>query len=140
MRRVGKTPYKLIEHPRFRAGLDFLVLRAEAGEIEEELATWWCDFFASDNVARANLMSDLTLVKTAKKSTKKTAKPRPTKAQKNSVPSTEAKTQQMAINSESKTANDNTELTTPDAPKKRRRRKKTAIENDAQTAENSDTQ
>ena len=51
-RRVGKSPFKLIEHPRFRAGLDFLVLRAASGEIEQELADWWTDFFAADYEGR----------------------------------------------------------------------------------------
>ena len=32
--RAGKRPYGLLEHPRFRAGYDFLLLRAESGEIE----------------------------------------------------------------------------------------------------------
>ena len=28
-------------HPRFRAAYDFLVLRADAGEADLELAQWW---------------------------------------------------------------------------------------------------
>jgi len=43
-KRAGKSPYRLIELPRFRAGYDFLALRAESGEIDMELATWWRDF------------------------------------------------------------------------------------------------
>jgi poly(A) polymerase len=31
-RRTGKSPYKLLEHLRFRAGYDFLLLRCESGE------------------------------------------------------------------------------------------------------------
>jgi poly(A) polymerase len=30
-----------LEHPRFRAGYDFLVLRAATGEPVEEAASWW---------------------------------------------------------------------------------------------------
>lgn len=56
-RRVGKTPYKLIEHPRFRAGLDFFVLRAASGEIDEEIANWWVDFLAADNQGREALLA-----------------------------------------------------------------------------------
>lgn len=56
-RRVGKSPYKLIEHPRFRAGLDFLVLRAASGEIEQELADWWAEFLATDNPGREALLA-----------------------------------------------------------------------------------
>ena len=31
----------MVEQPRFRAGLDFLRLRGEAGEVDPELARWW---------------------------------------------------------------------------------------------------
>ena len=39
--RDGKRPSRLVTHPRFRAAYDFLVLRAEAGEVDQELADWW---------------------------------------------------------------------------------------------------
>ncbi len=40
----GKRPLKLLAHQRFRAAYDFLLLRAEAGEDVQELATWWTAF------------------------------------------------------------------------------------------------
>ncbi len=43
-RRTGNGPFSLIDQPRFRAGFDFLRLRAQVGEIEEELAHWWETF------------------------------------------------------------------------------------------------
>jgi len=43
-RQRGKAPYRLLEHPRFRAAYDFLLLRAEVGEASPELAKWWTDF------------------------------------------------------------------------------------------------
>ena len=36
-KRTGKTPYRVIEQPRYRAGWDFLRLRAQAGEIPMEI-------------------------------------------------------------------------------------------------------
>jgi poly(A) polymerase len=39
--RVGAKPSRLITHPRFRAAYDFLVLRAETGGVDKELAHWW---------------------------------------------------------------------------------------------------
>ncbi len=42
----GRHAFKLLEHPRFRAAYDFLVLRGEAGEIEMKLVHWWNDFIA----------------------------------------------------------------------------------------------
>jgi poly(A) polymerase len=50
-KRVGTGPFSLVDQPRFRAGFDFLRLRAQVGEIEEELAHWWETFqHASDEV------------------------------------------------------------------------------------------
>jgi len=42
--REGKRPYRLISHPRFRAAYDFLMLRAEAGEVDQAIADWWTRF------------------------------------------------------------------------------------------------
>lgn len=42
--RTGGRPFKLMDHPRFRAAYDFMVLRAEAGEESMELAQWWTRF------------------------------------------------------------------------------------------------
>jgi len=41
LQRQGKRPQRLLSHPRFRAAYDFLVLRAQAGEVDQELADWW---------------------------------------------------------------------------------------------------
>ena len=40
-RRSGRRALRLLEHPRFRAAYDFLLLRAAAGEIDAEVAAWW---------------------------------------------------------------------------------------------------
>ena len=42
--RRGRQPHKLMAHPRFRAAYDFLLLRAESGETDPELAQWWTEF------------------------------------------------------------------------------------------------
>jgi poly(A) polymerase len=47
-RRVGKAPYKLLEHLRFRAGYDFLLLRCASGEIDAEIGEWWTAFYEGD--------------------------------------------------------------------------------------------
>ncbi|HTH43448.1 MAG TPA: polynucleotide adenylyltransferase PcnB [Oxalicibacterium sp.] len=56
-RRVGKTPYKLLEHPRMRAGYDFLLLRCASGEIDQELGDWWTAFMEADGAERENLLT-----------------------------------------------------------------------------------
>jgi poly(A) polymerase len=42
--RSGKRALVLLNHPRFRAGYDFMLLRAESGEVAMELANWWTRF------------------------------------------------------------------------------------------------
>jgi poly(A) polymerase len=56
-RRVGKSPYKLLEHPRMRAGYDFLLLRCASGEIDEEIGQWWTEFIAADGGEREFLLN-----------------------------------------------------------------------------------
>jgi poly(A) polymerase len=57
--RGGQRPFRLLEHPRFRAAYDFLLLRAESGEIDAELGEWWTRFQdASDDERTAMLIAD----------------------------------------------------------------------------------
>jgi len=42
-RRSGVKSLSLLQHPRFRAAFDFLLLRAQAGVADPELAKWWTD-------------------------------------------------------------------------------------------------
>ncbi|GAB3539261.1 polynucleotide adenylyltransferase PcnB [Noviherbaspirillum agri] len=58
-RRTGKSPYKLLEHPRLRAGYDFLLLRCESGEIDMDIGDWWTDFIAADGPGREALLAKL---------------------------------------------------------------------------------
>ncbi|MFZ2405665.1 MAG: polynucleotide adenylyltransferase PcnB [Methylobacter sp.] len=46
--RIGSKPSRLIGHPRFRAGYDFLLLRAETGGADPELAEWWTRYQNAD--------------------------------------------------------------------------------------------
>jgi len=54
--RAGQRPFKLLEHPRFRAAFDFLVLRAQSGEIDMELADWWEEFQHAGESRRAEML------------------------------------------------------------------------------------
>ncbi|WP_137939507.1 polynucleotide adenylyltransferase PcnB [Chitinivorax sp. B] len=54
--RAGKRPFRLLENPRFRAGYDFLHLRAESGEVEMELANWWTRFQVVENAERERML------------------------------------------------------------------------------------
>jgi poly(A) polymerase len=54
-RRQGRRPMALLGHPRFRAAYDFLLLRAEAGEVDPELAEWWTRFQDANSGDRAKM-------------------------------------------------------------------------------------
>ena len=58
-RRQGKRAYAIMEHPRFRAAYDFLLVREAAGEIEPGLGQWWTDFQAADEREREQMLSQL---------------------------------------------------------------------------------
>jgi poly(A) polymerase len=55
-RRTGKSPYKLLEHLRMRAGYDFLLLRCASGEIDPEIGDWWTAFIEADGPGREALL------------------------------------------------------------------------------------
>lgn len=54
--RAGKRPFGLLQHPRYRAAYDFLLLRSQSGEISSELAEWWTTFASADASHRADLL------------------------------------------------------------------------------------
>ncbi|HKS93724.1 MAG TPA: polynucleotide adenylyltransferase PcnB, partial [Gammaproteobacteria bacterium] len=46
-----------LAHPRFRAAYDFLMLRAEAGEVDAELAGWWTRVQSAGTDAERELLA-----------------------------------------------------------------------------------
>jgi len=58
-RRAGNAVLTMVEQPRFRAGLDFLRLRGQAGEVDPELASWWETFAQADADERHRLLGVL---------------------------------------------------------------------------------
>ena len=65
--RRGHQPYRLLEHPRFRAGYDLLLLRANSDESLKELADWWTQFHTTDPETRENMMKEVPRTAPAKK-------------------------------------------------------------------------
>ena len=55
-KRSGSAPFGLIDQARFRAGFDFMRLRAEVGEVEEELADWWETFSTANEDSRVDML------------------------------------------------------------------------------------
>jgi len=58
-RRTGSTPFGLVDQPRFRAGFDFMRLRADVGEVDEAVAEWWQEFSVADDVLRQDLIDQV---------------------------------------------------------------------------------
>lgn len=48
-KRTGHAPFGLLEQARFRAGFDFLRLRADVGEVDEALSEWWQEFSSTED-------------------------------------------------------------------------------------------
>jgi poly(A) polymerase len=55
-RRTARYVFSALEHPRFRAAYDFLLLRARTGGAAPELADWWTSFQLADDAERAELL------------------------------------------------------------------------------------
>jgi poly(A) polymerase len=58
-KRVGSTPFGLVEQPRFRAGFDFMRLRADVGEVDVVLADWWQEFSLASDAVREDLIEQV---------------------------------------------------------------------------------
>ena len=59
LQRGGQRPYRLLEHPRFRAAYDFFELRAHSANAPADVAKWWERFQAvSPDEREEMLVSD----------------------------------------------------------------------------------
>lgn len=56
-KRAGKAPFRLLEQPRYRAGWDFLRLRAQSGEIDMALVDWWHQFAHAGGNERESMIA-----------------------------------------------------------------------------------
>ena len=54
--RSSRRPFALLAQERFRAGYDFLVLRAASGEVSAELAQWWERFQRAGENERPSML------------------------------------------------------------------------------------
>ena len=58
-RRTPSSAQALVSQARFRAGYDFLRLRADCGEVSADLADWWEDFHLGSDEEREALLQDV---------------------------------------------------------------------------------
>ncbi|HSW93634.1 MAG TPA: polynucleotide adenylyltransferase PcnB [Gammaproteobacteria bacterium] len=75
--RYGSRPYRSLEHPRFRAAYDLLLLRAKAGEPVQEVLEWWTAFHTGDHLAREKLLKTGNRPASGKKRSRRFRKKRP---------------------------------------------------------------
>lgn len=80
-RREGKRAYKAFEHPKFRAGYDFLLLRSEIEADNSpkliELAKWWTDFqTAAPDTREQMIKSAVNYRSSPRRSPRKKRKPK----------------------------------------------------------------
>jgi poly(A) polymerase len=58
--RSGRRPFRVLEHPRFRAAYDFLQLRCDSGELDAELGDWWRRFQQASRPSVKHVAADAT--------------------------------------------------------------------------------
>ncbi len=105
-KRVGNGPMTLVMMARFRAGFDFMRLRADVGEVDEALADWWQSFSLADEPEREDMLAEV----------RQSAAARP-----RSAGSTGAARGQRTTPS---AGEDQTDDANADSPKRRRRRRR----------------
>jgi poly(A) polymerase len=107
-KRVGSAPFGLVDQPRFRAGFDFMRLRADAGEIDEVLADWWQEFSLADDNLRQDMVDQVRDEQAKRQRVRPVKGAAPPAAQEDSPPEAERASDSSGDS----------------APKKRRRRRR----------------
>lgn len=73
-KRTPSSAMSLVAQNRFRAGFDFLRLRAQVGEVEPELAQWWEAFSLASDDERYDMLEALRVQAGAKTPRKRTSR------------------------------------------------------------------
>jgi len=118
-KRVGSTPFGMVEQPRFRASFDFMRLRADAGEVDEVLADWWQEFSTASDDARQDMVDQVRAEQQQqrKQASKAPRGPKPARVPRPAEPAGPKTDDETP-------AADDTLGSSHDAPRKRRRRRR----------------
>lgn len=74
LNRNGRRAFRLLEHPRFRAAYDFMLLRAEAGETDiQPVCDWWTEFQEQPEAVQASMVKKLKPRKKRRRRSSKTS-------------------------------------------------------------------
>jgi poly(A) polymerase len=57
--RLGMRALRTLDHPRFRAAYDFLLMREAAGEALDGLGLWWTNYQSANDEEREQMVKDL---------------------------------------------------------------------------------
>ncbi|WP_245699475.1 polynucleotide adenylyltransferase PcnB [Pseudoalteromonas byunsanensis] len=76
-KRSGQRAYRLSQQPRFKAAYDFLLLRVESGEQEQQaLADWWTNYLQQDINGQKEMVRTLSSQDTGKPRRRHRRKPK----------------------------------------------------------------
>lgn len=70
-KRAGNRAERLRTHPRFRAAYDFLVLRAQSGEADMEIAEWWYHYQLANKEGQESMVNNIALKKAPRRRNKR---------------------------------------------------------------------
>ena len=115
-KRLGSSPFGLVEQARFRAGFDFLRLRAEIQEVDERLADWWQEFSMAGDAEREDLVQAVKAEQVPKPRVRRAPRPEGASSSRATDGQGEIKPELPASNS--------LESDEGGGPKKRRRRRR----------------
>ncbi len=122
-RRSASAAASLAAQPRFRAGYDFLRLRAEIGEVDPELADWWEDYHLGDDDEREALVLAARPVPALRRVQKERA-PRPPAAPPDATETAAAGLQAEPAERSGDDSVSSSDEATAEQPLKRRRRRR----------------
>ncbi len=131
-KRVGTSPFGMVEQPRFRAAFDFMRLRAENGEVEEVLADWWQDFSMANDTLRQDMVDQVreeqAVRQRAPRLPKAPAQRDAASLQRDpaAAPSSDAVDPEASRHDASADGSPADQFAASDAPRKRRRRRRSA--------------
>ncbi|MFO1245801.1 MAG: polynucleotide adenylyltransferase PcnB [Ramlibacter sp.] len=123
-KRVGSTPWGLVEQPRFRAGFDFMRLRADAGEVDVVLADWWQEFSQASDAVREDLINQARDETQGSKGARRVRSVRPQAAAPAAASSAMPADAGERSGDRSESRNDDNPEGEGGAPRKRRRRRR----------------
>ena len=55
-----KKIYRLLLHPRFRAAYDFMLLRCQSNQLDQNIGIWWTSFIDADHHEKSLMVKQLT--------------------------------------------------------------------------------